>query len=366
MNSKDIESANRVEERGEMESNMAGFDIGEDDDVVDWLGAQEIEKQVRENRNGGDVRDRMHPAILEYLEKKEMGEMFEGKETEKKKKKEEEKTEEEVAYERWRTCCDWWRMGREERVRFLPVLAGWVRKFVRFHCVRESEVPPCWFLHEDVIQELIALFASREFVFMARPVQPHLFAQYMNEVALVRIRLRQLVLEHGCKQNNHMVRPLPYWVGEGAKEWERAFLDLVQGAGIFAEDPSPAGWANTGMGEDVGEEWEERETVGEVIEEEEGRGGVGSGGYEEGPRWVGVDGREIHESTGEFDPGENTTTNSDSVGVGVVVDVVFDEYEVATRLPALVPVALSSMGQRWIEGAELNTLLNRKGEPRWQ
>lgn len=57
---------------------------------------------------------------------------------------------------------DWWTLDDSERVETLHGLGEWVVNLVRFYELSDKIVPPCWYMHDAMIQELLALWQYRE------------------------------------------------------------------------------------------------------------------------------------------------------------------------------------------------------------
>lgn len=106
---------------------------------------------------------------------------------------------------------DWWKLDDEERAEVLEVLVEWVPELVRRYMLREQIVPSCWFKHQELIQELLALFQYRnqqQFLEVAPPSAPLDF-HYQLQLSIG--RLRSWVGEAGCKPGMHEGRALPKW-----------------------------------------------------------------------------------------------------------------------------------------------------------
>lgn len=127
---------------------------------------------------------------------------------------------------------NWWKLDAEERTETLEVLFDWVRELVRRYGLRDSEVPPCWYRHEAMVQELLALFQYRnqqQFLESAPPGAPIDF-HYQLQLALGRLRSWTGVT--GCNGAEHLATPIQQWADTAnpkSQEWEaKAFMYLQE------------------------------------------------------------------------------------------------------------------------------------------
>lgn len=112
---------------------------------------------------------------------------------------------------RFEPPINWWKLDSTERAETLTVLAEWVPELVRRYGVTDQYVPPCWFRHEALVQELLALYQYRnqqQFLPVAPPSAPLDF-HYQFQLALT--RLRMWVGVSGCNGAEHLETPVQQW-----------------------------------------------------------------------------------------------------------------------------------------------------------
>ncbi len=107
---------------------------------------------------------------------------------------------------------DWWRLDAAQRVETLDVVSRFTVQLVRSYGLSAAVVPPCWFEHEAVVVELLALFQYRnqqQFLEVAPPGAPQEWhVQFERAV----VRLRQWTTNFGCTEQEHRPTRLPGWV----------------------------------------------------------------------------------------------------------------------------------------------------------
>lgn len=129
---------------------------------------------------------------------------------------------------------DWWKLDQQERGETLVVLGEWVRKLVRSYALPDQVVPPCWYEHESLVHELLALFQYRnqqQFTDVAPPSAPLDFHQQLN---LSVARLRGWVSAAGCSSAEHFPAAPAVWAAPGVAgaTWTVRFdEDLQSGYG---------------------------------------------------------------------------------------------------------------------------------------
>lgn len=133
---------------------------------------------------------------------------------------------------------DWWRLDAEERTETLSVLFEWVPELVRRYGLTDAVVPPCWYRHEALIQELLALYQYRQqqqFLPAAPPSAP---LDFHYQFQLVIGRLRSWVGQAGCNTSEHMETTVQSWADPGqprAAAWDVDAYTYLEGAQL--------GWA---------------------------------------------------------------------------------------------------------------------------
>lgn len=118
---------------------------------------------------------------------------------------------------------DWWRLDSAERVETLRTLSIFVPELVRRYALNDQVIPPCWYRHEALIQELLALYQFRnqnQFLPIAPPVAPK---EFHYELQLVITRLRGWVATTGCNMAEHHEDRVQAWAQKGSAQcalWE--------------------------------------------------------------------------------------------------------------------------------------------------
>lgn len=133
---------------------------------------------------------------------------------------------------------DWWVLDRVERAETLRLLGEFVPELVRRFGLTDGVVPPCWYLHEPLIQELLGLFQLRQqaqFLESATATTPNDFHVQLNMWVA---RMRGWVAQTGCNAAQHHDSAFPAWVLPGQRKalWE---TDLHE----FIAQGIQAGWS---------------------------------------------------------------------------------------------------------------------------
>lgn len=129
------------------------------------------------------------------------------------------------------TPINWWRLDDAERAEVFGVLRGFVTEFVRRYALPASVVPPCWYRHEAIVQELLAFYQYRDQLQLAEgPAASHAGAPLEVHVQLhmLRGRLREIVQ---CNEAEHFDDAIPAWaVPETAVGalWSEDFDEFVK------------------------------------------------------------------------------------------------------------------------------------------
>lgn len=106
---------------------------------------------------------------------------------------------------------DWWKLDPDERAAAVQVLSVWVPELVRRYGLKEQVVPPCWYLHEALIQELLAFYQYRNQQ-QVLPVSPPSAMQDLHyQLTLTIARLRGWASETGCTEGEHRPTAIPTW-----------------------------------------------------------------------------------------------------------------------------------------------------------
>lgn len=125
---------------------------------------------------------------------------------------------------------NWWKLDDEERAETLEVLGEWVPELVRRYGLRDSVVPPCWYQHEALVQELLALFQYRNQQQVQKTAPPSAMLDFHYQFDLAIRRLSSWTSATGCNSAEHHETPLSMWVAPGivrASTWAVEFEDHV-------------------------------------------------------------------------------------------------------------------------------------------
>lgn len=139
---------------------------------------------------------------------------------------------------------NWWRLDPEERTETLTTLAVFVPELVRRYALSDQILPPCWYRHEPLVQELLALYQYRnqnQFLPTAPPVAPK---EFHFELQQVIARLRSWVAQTGCNIAEHNEDRVQSWAlpgGSAGALWQTEVED-------FINEGAPAAWGARNAG----------------------------------------------------------------------------------------------------------------------
>lgn len=107
---------------------------------------------------------------------------------------------------------DWWSLSPGERTPILGRLRVFVDELVRRWNLQESVVPACWWRHEPMVQELLALKQYREIAFWEKspPSTPLDFNYQLKSMVIP--RLREEVAATGCTHEHTPAKTQQYVV----------------------------------------------------------------------------------------------------------------------------------------------------------
>ncbi|MFV0435007.1 MAG: hypothetical protein ACK5LO_13635 [Leucobacter sp.] len=135
---------------------------------------------------------------------------------------------------------DWWKLDDAERAETLEVLFVWVPELVRRYGLAEQIVPPCWYQHEAIVQELLALFQYRnqqQYLDIAPPSAP---LDFHTQLQYVITRLRMWVGMSECTLGRHNDTILPSWASQQVGEWgAEAWIWMEDHLGNVGTDSYP-------------------------------------------------------------------------------------------------------------------------------
>lgn len=107
-------------------------------------------------------------------------------------------------------------------------LDGWVRWLVSRYGLDHREVPPCWFAHGAMVEELSALHTAHRAAFDAAgaPAAP---AEWHQVLGSSRVRLQLAAARTGCRPGEHRPDHQAPWVTDPlATGYARAFGTHVE------------------------------------------------------------------------------------------------------------------------------------------
>ncbi len=127
---------------------------------------------------------------------------------------------------------NWWRLDIEEQAETLEVLVEWVPELVRRYGLSDAYVPPCWYEHEALVQELLALFQYRNQQqfneALGPPPSAPLDYHYQQQLALTRLRFWAAMT--GCNSAEHFPAQVQSWADLSsvrAAMWETTVSDAI-------------------------------------------------------------------------------------------------------------------------------------------
>ena len=103
----------------------------------------------------------------------------------------------------------WERLGATDYCSALEELGSWLAWLVPAYRIPPSVIPPCWFLHVGVIEELGHLWTGWRVTRHPESGVGMVGLEWDNQRERVTIRLRELVATAGCNGTNHSSKPGP-------------------------------------------------------------------------------------------------------------------------------------------------------------
>lgn len=126
---------------------------------------------------------------------------------------------------------DWWMLSESERRAQLNRAWSFTQRLVRYYRLPGEIVPPCWFRHDEMVQELLALMQFRNEQQFIEQQSAGAALDFHHHLGLWITRMRGWVLEAGCKPNEHLEKAHPMWVvpdSSAAVAVERDFDELLR------------------------------------------------------------------------------------------------------------------------------------------
>lgn len=122
---------------------------------------------------------------------------------------------------------DWTRLPAEDAAQTWLDLDDWVRWLTRTYVLDHRDIPPCWYRHGDLVEELTALWTAHRAAY--EPTGPATGpADWHHTFAACRTRLQAWAARTGCRHGQHRDPVPPIWAGEPATpDYTDAFLAHV-------------------------------------------------------------------------------------------------------------------------------------------
>ena len=122
---------------------------------------------------------------------------------------------------------DYWIVSGVERAAVFRELAEFVHYLVVSYALDEREVPRCWYLHNALVQELLALMQYRKQVYSeaAPPSAPQDFHFQLQQTLL---RMRSWAARTNCIAAEHNPDYIPPWVKRVGKPGDGFYRQLSE------------------------------------------------------------------------------------------------------------------------------------------
>lgn len=141
---------------------------------------------------------------------------------------------------------DWSRLGPDEAAEQWAALDRWVRWLVARYAVDGREVPPCWYQHGALVEELTGLRGAQQVAW--DPTQAASAASDWHRTLWdTRVRLRDWLTRTGCTARSHRPDTVDEWAtSPGSEEYETGLTGFVlddtrQRATRNPAEPDPTG-----------------------------------------------------------------------------------------------------------------------------
>nr|WP_246220890.1 DUF4913 domain-containing protein [Phytoactinopolyspora mesophila] len=117
-------------------------------------------------------------------------------------------------------------MSGDDYERTFVDLAGWVRRVAIRYQLDSRELPPCWWRHGALIEELTALWGSWEVAYSDRQ-SASAMADWHSIFNETRTRLREWTSRTGCSAREHRGGTTPPWADDLYNHWWSEFITAV-------------------------------------------------------------------------------------------------------------------------------------------
>ena len=110
---------------------------------------------------------------------------------------------------------DWAGLDAAAAASAWAALDAWVRWLARRYGIDHRELPPCWYAHGDLLEELSALHTAHQGAY--HPAGPGTGpADWHHQLAATRTRLHASVARAGCRPGEHRPPTVPGWAADPA------------------------------------------------------------------------------------------------------------------------------------------------------
>jgi hypothetical protein len=111
----------------------------------------------------------------------------------------------------------WARLSAEDAAQVWLDLDEWVRWLARTYALDHRDVPPCWYAHGDLVEELTALWTGHRGAYdpAGPPTGP---ADWHQILATTRTRLQLAAARTGCRHDQHRAPTPPAWASDPAPQ----------------------------------------------------------------------------------------------------------------------------------------------------
>jgi hypothetical protein len=112
----------------------------------------------------------------------------------------------------------WDGLDADQAAAALAAVDRWVRWLVRRYALDHREVPPCWYRHGDLLEELSALHTAHQAAYdpAGAATGP---AEWHHTLAAARARLAVAVSRSGCRSGEHRDPHLAGWAAEPPEDY---------------------------------------------------------------------------------------------------------------------------------------------------
>lgn len=121
---------------------------------------------------------------------------------------------------------DWRRLTPDQAASTWADLDTWVRWLVTRYALDHRDVPPCWYAHGDLVEELTALMTAHQAAFdrTGAATGP---SDWHQTLATTRTRLQLWAARTGCRNREHRTPTPPAWAAPDVADYADAFTAHV-------------------------------------------------------------------------------------------------------------------------------------------